>query len=71
MQAIVDRIEGDIAVLEIDGKLFMDVPLKQMPKGCSEGDVYSGKPGNWVKDDTAKAKRLQTNADLMAKLFKH
>ena len=33
MQAIVDRIEGDIAVLEIDGTGFMDVPLCEMPRG--------------------------------------
>lgn len=71
MQAIVDRIEGDMAVLEVDGTKFMDAPLAEMPEGCSEGDVYEGGPDAWVKDDTAKAERLKTNADLMASLFKH
>lgn len=71
MQAIVDRIEGDVAVLEIDGARFMDVPLSQMPAGCSQGDVFRGEPGAWVRDDDAKAARLKTNADLMARLFKH
>lgn len=42
MQAIVDRIEGDMAVLEVDGTKFMDVPLAEMPEGCAEGDVYEG-----------------------------
>ena len=50
MQAIVDRIEGDMAVLEVDGTKFMDVPLAEMPEGCAEGDVYEGGPGAWVKD---------------------
>ncbi len=71
MQAIVDRIEGDMAVLEVDGTKFMDVPLADMPEGCAEGDVYEGTPGAWVKDDGAKAARLKTNADLIASLFKH
>lgn len=71
MQAIVDRIEGNVAVLEVDGTKFMDIPLNEMPEGCSEGDVYEGGPGNWAKDDDAKAERLKTNADLMADLFKH
>lgn len=71
MQAIVDRIEGDTAVLEVDGTKFMDVPLADMPEGCTKGDVYEGGSGTWVKDDGAKAERLKTNADLMASLFKH
>lgn len=70
MQAIVDRIEGDVAVLEIDGKRFLDVPLSQMPAGCAKGDVYEGTPGSWKKDDAAKTARLQANADLMARLFR-
>lgn len=71
MQAIVDRIEEKIAVLEIDGVRFMDVPLAEMPEGCAKGDVFEGEPGNWQRDDEAKAGRLRTNADLMAKLFKY
>ena len=32
----VDRIEGEIAVLEVHGVL-VDVPLSELPKGLSEG----------------------------------
>ncbi len=70
MQAIVDRIEGDVAVLELDGKEFIDVPLSQMPAPCAEGDVFSGEPGSWTRDDRAKADRLRVNNDLMARLFR-
>ncbi|MDO4854117.1 MAG: DUF3006 domain-containing protein [Coriobacteriia bacterium] len=70
MQAIVDRIEGDMAVLEIDGERFIDVPLNEMPEGCAQGDVFEGEPGCWRKDDDAKAERLRINSSLMAKLFK-
>lgn len=71
MQAIVDRIEdGVIAVLELDGDTFLDVPLSEMPEGTRQGDVFEGEPGHWVRDDAAKSERLETNAELMAKLFK-
>ncbi|MGI6590122.1 MAG: DUF3006 domain-containing protein [Eggerthellaceae bacterium] len=70
MQAIVDRIEGDIAVLEIDGTRFEDVPLAQLPQGTRQGSVLAGNPGNWRLDPQAQQDRLQTNADLMKKLFR-
>ena len=70
MQAIIDRIEGNIAVLEVDGTRFMDVPLAELPAGCGKGDVLRGRPGAWAKDDAEKAARLKLNADLMAQLFK-
>lgn len=34
---VVDRIEGDVAVLEIDGKRI-DFPLSALPQGTKEGD---------------------------------
>lgn len=35
---VVDRIEGDMAVLEIGGKC-VDVPLAALPEGLREGDL--------------------------------
>ncbi len=70
MQAIVDRIEGNIAVLELDGNSYIDVPLSEMPEGCSKGDVYKGEPGFWIKDADAKAERLEININLMKQLFR-
>lgn len=69
MQAIVDRIEGDMVVLELDGAGFLDVPLEDMPAGCAKGDVFEGRPGSWVRNDDVKTERLAANADLMAQLF--
>lgn len=34
---VVDRIEGDVAVLEIGGRT-VDVPLTELPSGVKEGD---------------------------------
>lgn len=69
MQAIVDRLEGDIAVLEIDGTRFADVPLSQLPAGTRQGSVLTGEPGSWHLDSAAEQDRLQVNADLMKRLF--
>ncbi len=36
MPIVVDRIEGDIAVLDADGRTY-DVPVGQLPAGVEEG----------------------------------
>ena len=35
---IIDRIEEDIAVIELDADNFIDVPVKYLPKDIDEGD---------------------------------
>lgn len=63
---IVDRIEGDIAVVEVGADTFVDVPV-----GDIEGDVRTGAvlreiaPGEYVvsEGDTAgRARRIQAKA---------
>ncbi len=39
MQAIVDRIEGEIAILEIEGEILIELPKKFLPKGTREGNI--------------------------------
>jgi hypothetical protein len=36
--ATVDRIEGDVAVLELDPDTFLDLPARRLPPGTREGD---------------------------------
>ncbi|MBN1898136.1 MAG: DUF3006 domain-containing protein [Spirochaetes bacterium] len=38
MRAVIDRCEGKIAVLEVEGKFFMEIPKKFLPKGSKDGD---------------------------------
>jgi hypothetical protein len=35
---VLDRIEGDLAVLEVDGATY-HLPASALPEGCSEGCV--------------------------------
>jgi hypothetical protein len=41
MKAVIDRIEGELAVLLMgeDGSVKANVPLILLPEGCREGDV--------------------------------
>lgn len=36
---VIDRIEKDIAILELEAGCFIEVPLKFLPKGVKEGNV--------------------------------
>jgi hypothetical protein len=41
MKAVIDRIEGELAVLLMgeDGGIKVNMPLILLPEGCREGDV--------------------------------
>ena len=41
MKAVIDRVEGKLAVLLVgeDGRTKVNMPLILLPEGCKEGDV--------------------------------
>jgi len=39
MEGVIDRIEGKIAIVELNGEFMMEIPKKFLPKGASDGDV--------------------------------
>jgi hypothetical protein len=43
MKAVIDRVEGKLAVLLIgeDGSIKVNMPLILLPEGCKEGDVLN------------------------------
>ena len=38
-EAVVDRIEGDLAVVETEWREMVNIPLQHLPKGTREGNV--------------------------------
>jgi hypothetical protein len=64
MEWIIDRIEEDIAVVEISAGNMLDIPLSALPEGVSEGDVIT-------LDINREAKELRQERinDLMDSLF--
>lgn len=75
---VVDRIEGDgerLAVLVPDQGATVEVPVRQLPRGCTEGDVLrvpvrGGGPvwGEAVQDAAEKARRLAAARERLGKL---
>lgn len=41
MKVTIDRFEGNFAVVELEDKSMVDMPVQLMPKGAKEGDIIS------------------------------
>jgi len=41
MRIIIDRFEGDFAVIELENNLFANMPKSLVPRGAQEGCVLS------------------------------
>ncbi|MFJ7831743.1 DUF3006 domain-containing protein [Peribacillus sp. NPDC097284] len=68
-QGIIDRFEGKIAVVEIDGGDMKDFPQSSLPKGAKVGDmlIIDGDTITVSKEGTRKLKKEID--DLMDELF--
>lgn len=41
MKGIIDRLEGEFAVVELENKKIINIPMNKMPKGIREGVVIN------------------------------
>lgn len=58
MKWIIDRFEGDIAVIEYGDEQHFDLPRSSLPEGAKEGDVIAVEID---KDETdARQKRISS-----------
>lgn len=69
IQGIVDRFEGNIAVVEIDGKDMKDFPKKALPKGVKVGDMLIFDGDNIMISKEGTEKLRKEIKDLMDELF--
>jgi hypothetical protein len=69
MKAVIDRIEGDLAVVLMGekGEFKFNIPLSFLPDGCKEGDVLKI---SIERDLTATQETKQRVSSLMDKLKK-
>ena len=51
MKGIIDRFEGDYAVIEFEGRRVVEIPKKDLPTGLKEGDAIRGTDGAYVFDE--------------------
>lgn len=56
MKMIIDRFEGDLAIIELENGEFIDLPKKILPNNANEGSVV-----NIVCDDE-ETQQLKVNA---------
>ncbi|RUS44565.1 DUF3006 domain-containing protein [Cohnella sp. AR92] len=64
MKGIVDRFEGDIVVIEIDGQP-RDFPRHSVDKDVKAGDVVELLENVWIKNATETVRRSQEIKKLM------
>ena len=65
MKIIVDRFEGNIAVVELEDGNIIDCPKALLPPNAKEGSII-----NITVDENATEEKLQKLTNRMNKLFK-
>lgn len=65
MKLIIDRFEGDFAVIELPNKQMIDCPKVLLPDNAKEGSIL-----NITVDETATEEKLKKNTERMNRLFK-
>lgn len=61
MKGIIDRLEGDVAVVELEGKIMKNIYVSVLPYGVQEGDVIEFINGKWWHNQ-AETQKLRTQA---------
>lgn len=69
MKAIIDRFEGNIAVLELENETMLDMERSRLPQNANEGDCLII-DGNSITIDNEETKRRKACIEeLMNELF--
>lgn len=64
IKGIIDRFEGELAVIEIEGK-STNVPKSLLEPGCREGDVVIWNGEAWRRDESETMARRREVQKLM------
>jgi len=69
MKAVIDRVEGELAVLLLGdkGEFKLNLPLSLLPEGCKEGDILNM---SFERDPEATEQARERVSNLMEKLKK-
>ena len=51
MKGIIDRFEGDYAVVEFEGRQMKDILRRDLPAGLKEGDAIRCAEGIYIFDE--------------------
>lgn len=65
---IIDRFEGDTAVIETDSGMI-EADVSELPENAREGDVLVIENGQYVVDAETTEQRRRKNSDRLRRLF--
>lgn len=69
IRGIIDRFEGEYAVIEIEGQMKI-IRIDSLPQDVREGDVVSFEKNHWSLDRNATVKLQQHVKSKMEQLLK-
>lgn len=70
MKGIIDRIEGELAVCEMDGKSMETIPLSVFQETPKEGDVFTYENGTALLLPEETVRKKETVQSLFDRLKK-
>ncbi|MDD2619511.1 MAG: DUF3006 domain-containing protein [Syntrophomonadaceae bacterium] len=71
MQVIIDRFEGEYAVLESEKRVMKRIRRQELPDAAREGDVLIQKNKKWIIDIESSIKRKKRMEALAAELWEN
>lgn len=69
MRGIIDRFEGNYAVVEFDGRQMKDIPKSELTPKAKEGDVVVLVGGKYVVDEEETHRRKVEIAKLTESMW--
>lgn len=69
MRGIIDRFEGDFAVVELEGRQMKDIPKRDLAHGAKEGDVIFLVNGKYQVDQAETQQRKAEIAKLTENMW--
>ena len=69
MKGIIDRFEGDYAVVEFTGRRMVEIHKRDLPAGLKEGDAIRGADGGYVFDEVETKRLKKETKGLFDKLW--
>ncbi|NLO97363.1 MAG: DUF3006 domain-containing protein [Peptococcaceae bacterium] len=66
MRGIIDRFEGEYAVVEMDNRIMKNIKIEMLPQGVKEGTAIKYVKGEW-QIDRERSENLKSELDELAK----
>lgn len=70
MKGIIDRFEGDYAIVEFKGRKMVEIHKRHLPTGLKEGDAIRCTDGTYVFDEVETERIKKGTKAMFDKLWK-